>query len=167
RQAAKADTWSVFDDPGLQSQFVHPDGDEGHVRATLAVEGITCAACAWLIEHRLNALEGVVSSAVNLTHHRLRVSWDPNVVKLSQLFAELAAIGYDAQPYEPDQAQTRLQHEERMNVRRLIVAAVGMMQVMMFSIPIYVSGPGELSEDFFALFHWLSFALATPVVFFS
>ncbi|AQU81183.1 MULTISPECIES: heavy metal translocating P-type ATPase [unclassified Halomonas] len=167
RQAAKAETWSVFDDPGLQAQFVHADGDEGFVRATLAVEGITCAACAWLIEHRLNALEGVVSSAVNLTHHRLRVSWDPKIVQLSQLFAELAAIGYDAQPYEPDQAQARLQHEERMNVRRLIVAAVGMMQVMMFSIPIYVAGPGEISPDFYALFHWLSFALATPVVLFS
>ncbi|GEN28639.1 cation-transporting P-type ATPase [Halovibrio variabilis] len=167
RQAAKADTWSVFDDPGLQEQFVHPDGDEGNVKTTLAIEGITCAACAWLIEHRLNALEGVTSSAVNLTHHRLRVSWDPQQLKLSQLLAELAAIGYDAQPYEPDQAQARMQHEERMTVRRLIIAAVGMMQVMMFSIPIYVSGPGEISDDFYALFHWLSFALATPVVFFS
>lgn len=167
RQAAQADTWSVFDDPGLQAQFVHSDGDEGNVKATLAIEGITCAACAWLIEHRLNALPGITSSAVNLTHHRLRVSWNPQQLKLSQLLAELAAIGYDAQPYEPDQAQARLQHEERMNVRRLIIAAVGMMQVMMFSIPIYVAGPGEISEDFYALFHWLSFALATPVVFFS
>lgn len=167
RQAAKADTWSVFDDPGLQAQFVHPDGDEGNVKATLAIEGITCAACAWLIEHRLNAQEGITSSAVNLTHHRLRVSWNPQQLKLSQLLAELAAIGYDAQPYEPDHAQARLQHEERMNVRRLIIAAVGMMQVMMFSIPIYVAGPGEISDDFYALFHWLSFALATPVVFFS
>ncbi|MGO1394224.1 MAG: heavy metal translocating P-type ATPase [Halomonas sp.] len=167
RQAAKADTWAVFDDPGLQSQFVHPDGDEGNVKATFAIEGITCAACAWLIEHRLNALNGITSSAVNLTHHRLRVSWDPKQLKLSQLLAELAAIGYDAQPYEPDQAQTRMQQEERMNVRRLIIAAVGMMQVMMFSIPIYVSGPGEISDDFYALFHWLSLALATPVVFFS
>lgn len=167
RQAAKADTWSVFDDPGLQAQFVHADGDEGNVYATLSIEGITCAACAWLIEHRLNVLPGVTSSAVNLTHHRLRVSWDPQQLKLSQLLAELAAIGYEAQPYEPDQAQARLQHEERMNVRRLIIAAVGMMQVMMFSIPIYVSGPGEISDDFYALFQWLSFALATPVVFFS
>lgn len=167
RQAARADTWSVFDDAGLQAQFVHPDGDGGNVKATLAIEGITCAACAWLIEHRLNALEGITSSAVNLTHHRLRVSWNPQQLKLSQLLAELSAIGYDAQPYEPDQAQARMQYEERMNVRRLIIAAVGMMQVMMFSIPIYVSGPGEISDDFYALFHWLSFALATPVVFFS
>ncbi|PRY71706.1 heavy metal translocating P-type ATPase [Halomonas ventosae] len=166
-QAARAETWAVFDDPGLQARFVHPEGDDGTVHATLAVDGITCAACAWLIEHRLNALVGIAASAVNLTHHRLRVSWDPARVSLSRILAEMAAIGYPAQPWEPDAAQQRLQHEERMNVRRLIVAAVGMMQVMMFSIPIYVAGPDEISADFLALFHWLSFALATPVVLFS
>ncbi|MDI5919907.1 heavy metal translocating P-type ATPase [Halomonas sp. LR5S13] len=167
RQAARAETWAVFDDPGLQARFVHPEGEDGTVHATLAVDGITCAACAWLIEHRLNALDGITASAVNLTHHRLRVSWAPGRVALSRILAEMAAIGYPAQPWEPDAAQQRLQHEERMNVRRLIVAAVGMMQVMMFSIPIYVAGPDEISADFLALFHWLSFALATPVVLFS
>ncbi|MFC3284638.1 heavy metal translocating P-type ATPase [Litchfieldella rifensis] len=168
RQAVRAETWAVFDDPELQRQFVHADsGDEGARVTTLAVDGITCAACAWLIEHRLNALDGIVSSAINLTHHRLRVAWDPQRLALSRILAELAAIGYVAQPYEPDQAQQRLQHEERMGVRRLIVAAVAMMQVMMFSIPLYVSGSEGLSTDFLALFHWLSFALTTPVVLFS
>ncbi|MDN3523464.1 heavy metal translocating P-type ATPase [Halomonas ramblicola] len=164
---ARTETWAVFDDPGLQRRFVHPEGDAGDVHATLAVDGITCAACAWLIEHRLNALAGVESSAVNLSHHRLRVSWNPERIRLSQLLAELAAIGYPAQPWEPDAAQARLHHQERMNVRRLIVAAVGMAQVMMFSLPIYLAGPGGMSADFHALFHWLSFALATPVVLFS
>ncbi|MCE8037774.1 heavy metal translocating P-type ATPase [Halomonas sp. MCCC 1A11062] len=167
RQAVKAETWAVFDDPGLQRQFVHAEDDGERVYATLAVDGITCAACAWLIEHRLNDLEGVTSSAVNLSHHRVRVAWDPARLKLSRILAEMAAIGYSAQPYEPDAAQQRLQFEERMNIRRLIVAAVGMAQVMMFSIPIYMAAPGEISADFYALFHWLSFALATPVVFFS
>ena len=168
REPAQAETWAVFDDPGLQREFVHAEKDDsGRVYATLAVDGITCAACAWLIEHRLNAVEGVESSAVNLTHHRVRVSWDPTRVRLSQLLAEMATIGYQAQPYEPDEAQARLHHEERMHIRRLIVAAAGMMQVMMFSIPVYIAGPEGISDDFLALFNWLSFALTTPVVFFS
>ncbi len=165
RRTARAETWAVFDDPGLQARFVHAD-DEG-VHATLAVEGITCAACAWLIEHRLNALEGVTDSAVNLTHHRLHVAWDPERIAFSRLLAELAAIGYPAQPYEPDEAQRRLQREERRQVRRLIVAAVGMMQVAMFSIPFYVAGDDGLGADFDALFHWLAFALTTPVVLYA
>ncbi|UYG08451.1 heavy metal translocating P-type ATPase [Halomonas sp. M4R1S46] len=167
RQAARAETWTVFDDPGLQARFVHPEAEGGGVHATLAVDGISCAACAWLIEHRLNALAGVSASAVNLSHHRVRVSWDPARLAFSRILAEMAAIGYQAQPYEPDAAQSRLQREERMNVRRLIVAAVGMMQVMMFSIPLYVAGQDGISADFDALFHWLAFALTTPVVLFS
>ncbi|WP_459868423.1 heavy metal translocating P-type ATPase [Halomonas shantousis] len=167
RQAAKAETWAVFDDPNLQRAFVHAEDDEGLLNATLAVDGITCAACAWLIEHRLNALDGVTSSAVNLSHHRVRVAWDPQRLKFSRILAELSAIGYPAQPYEPDLAQQKLHREERQAVRRLIVAAIGMMQVMMFSIPLYVSAPEDISENFTRLFHWLSFALTTPVVLFS
>ncbi|GEK74608.1 MULTISPECIES: heavy metal translocating P-type ATPase [Halomonas] len=165
RRTAQAETWALFDDPGLQRRFVHAD-DEG-VHATLAVEGITCAACAWLIEHRLNALDGVSASAVDLTHHRVRVAWDPQRIAFSRLLAELAAIGYPAQPYEPDEAQRRLQREERRQVGRLIVAGVGMMQVAMFSIPFYVAGDGGLGADFDTLFHWLAFALTTPVVLYS
>ncbi|MCB8888022.1 heavy metal translocating P-type ATPase [Vreelandella malpeensis] len=162
---ARPQTWAAFDHPDLQAQFVH--AGDGQASATLAVENITCAACAWLIEHRLNALAGITQSAVNLAEHRLRVSWDPTVLSPSRIFAELAAIGYDALPFEPDSAYRRQQREERMTVRRLIVAAVGMMQVVMFSIPLYVAGPGELDAGMNALFHWLSLALTTPVVLFS
>ncbi|MGQ7246006.1 heavy metal translocating P-type ATPase [Halomonas sp. V046] len=163
---AQQDSWRVFDDPGLQARFVKTE-DNGIQRATLAVDGITCAACAWLIEHHLNALDGIVSSAVNLSQHRVQIRWDPTALALSRLLAEMAAIGYPSQPYEPDQAQIRLQQESRMMVRRLIVAAVGMMQVLMFSIPHYVATPGDLSADFERLFAWLALALTTPVVLFS
>nr|WP_298379269.1 heavy metal translocating P-type ATPase [uncultured Halomonas sp.] len=166
RQIQRADTWAVFDDPELQRQFVHPAEDDRR-QITLAVDGITCAACAWLIEHHLNALDGLHSSAVNLSHHRLHLVWDPAQLKLSRILAELAGIGYSSQPYEPDIAQQKLQREERQSIRRLIVAAVAMMQVMMFSIPLYVSGPEDISRDFFLLFHWLSLALTTPVVAYS
>lgn len=175
RQAGRAETWAVFDDRELQRQFVHPApgngngdaADMGRVQATFAVDGITCAACAWLIEHRLNDLDGLASSAVNLSHHRLHLIWDPARLELSQILAELAAIGYPSQPYEPDIAQQKLQRDERQAIRRLIVAGVAMMQVMMFSIPLYVAGPGGISEGFQHLFHWLSLTLATPVVAFS
>ncbi len=156
--------YQVFDDPGLQDRFVRQDGDAK--LATLAVDGITCAACAWLIEHRLNALDGLENCAVNLSQHRLQVRWDSARLSLSRLLAEMDAIGYPSQPYEPDQAQQRLKQQSRQMIRRLIVAAVGMMQVLMFSIPHYVDG-GDLSTEFERLFAWLSLALTTPVVLYS
>ncbi|KXS39808.1 MAG: Cu2+-exporting ATPase [Halomonadaceae bacterium T82-2] len=160
---ARPETWRVFDDPELQADFLHPLDDE-RAAVTLAVEGITCAACAWLIEHRLNALDGVTRSAVNLSNHRLYLEWDRRHLALSRILAELAAIGYPAQPYVPDAAQQHQQREERRAARRLIVAAIAMMQVMMFSIPHYLPGDGGMSPRFQALFHALSLALATLVV---
>ncbi|MBW5799488.1 heavy metal translocating P-type ATPase [Halomonas elongata] len=165
RHDATAEQWSLFDDPGLQARFVHDD-DAG-VHASLSVDGITCAACAWLIEHRLNALEGVTGSAVDLTHHRLRLGWDPQRITLSRLLAELAAIGYPSRPFEPDEAQRRLQRESHQQLRRLIVAALGMMQALMFSLPFYLAGDTGLDADFDRLFHWLALALTTPVVLYA
>ncbi|ALM51574.1 heavy metal translocating P-type ATPase [Halomonas huangheensis] len=161
--------WQLFDDPVLQARFVRTDQgqDNDESIATFAVDGITCAACAWLIEHRLNAIEGVISSAINLSEHRLRLSWRPASVALSRLLAELAAIGYPSQPWSPDEAQQRLKHQSRRMVRRLIIAAVGMMQVLMFSIPHYVAVPGDLSHNFERLFAWLAVALTTSVVLYS
>ncbi|MDT8894950.1 heavy metal translocating P-type ATPase [Halomonas sp. I1] len=161
----RAEQWSLFDDPGLQARFVH--GDDTLVNATLAVDGITCAACAWLIEHRLNALEGVTGSAVDLTHHRLRLEWEPHRIALSRLLAELASIGYPSRPFEPDEAQQRLQRESHRQMRRLIVAALGMMQALMFSLPFYLAGEAGLDGDFGHLFHWLALALTTPVVLYA
>lgn len=162
--------WQLFDDPEVQARIVRParEGENREdVQAIFSIDGITCAACAWLIEHRLNAIDGVTSSAVNLSEHRLRLCWQPDRVALSRLLAELAAIGYPAHPWHPDEAQQQLKRQSRRLVRRLIVAAVGMMQVVMFAIPHYVATPGDLAPHLERLFAWLSVALTTPVVVFS
>lgn len=167
---ARPDThrWQLFDDPEVQARMVRQAGESREdVQATFAIDGITCAACAWLIEHHLNAIDGVTSSAVNLSEHRLRLCWQPGRVALSRLLAELSAIGYPAHPWHPDAAQQQLKRQSRRLVRRLIVAAVGMMQVVMFAIPHYVATPGDLAPHLERLFAWLSVALTTPVVLFS
>lgn len=172
---ARPDTyrWQLFDDPEVQARMVQArivrqaGESREDVQATFAIDGITCAACAWLIEHHLNAIDGVTSSAVNLSEHRLRLCWQPSRVALSRLLAELSAIGYPAHPWHPDEAQQQLKRQSRRLVRRLIVAAIGMMQVVMFAIPHYVATPGDLAPHLERLFAWLSVALTTPVVLFS
>jgi Cu2+-exporting ATPase len=48
----------LYDLPAVQRSFVRESGP--HEReATLLLEGVTCAACVWLIEQRLAALVGV------------------------------------------------------------------------------------------------------------
>lgn len=156
----------IYDRPELQAEFVHHD-EQGLAHIQLAIEGITCAACAWLIEHQLSQETGVHKIAVNLSQHRASLIWDPQQTQLSQVLMCLQRIGYQACPYQADQQQAQLLQQEKMFTRRLIIAGIGMMQVMMFAVGLYAEAFQGIEEDFKNLFRWLSLVMTTPVVLFS
>ena len=82
----------------LESRFAKAiSADE--TRIELAVEGITCGGCAWLIEHALDRLDGVSLSLVNLAEHRVRVHYHPSKINLATLIQTLADTGYRASPW--------------------------------------------------------------------
>ena len=93
-QAVSGDL-SIYDIPDVQRPFVC--GAEGALRqATLLVEGISCGACAWLIERALRRLPGVRDAAVNLAARRVQVDWEDGRIRLSRILETLAALGYSA-----------------------------------------------------------------------
>ena len=157
----------VYDAPELLKEFVHID-EEGNAEATLAIDGITCAACAWLIEHQVNNLEGVKRTAVNLSAQRAVLRWDINTLPFSKLLTEFKTIGYTALPWQPDEQQQKLQKEQKAAIRRLIVAAIGSMQAMMFGIALEAGMlANHMEPEFVLLFQWMSFIVTTPVVLYS
>ena len=82
----------------LESRFAKAiSADESRIE--LAVEGITCGGCAWLIEHALDRLDGVSLSLVNLAEHRVRVHYHPSKINLATLIQTLAEAGYRASPW--------------------------------------------------------------------
>jgi P-type Cu2+ transporter len=58
-------------------------------------------------------------------------------------------------------------HAHRMLLWRWLVAGFCMMQVMMYAVPAYVAGPGDITPDIEALLRWASWVLTLPVVLFS
>ncbi|MBE0506437.1 MAG: cadmium-translocating P-type ATPase [Marinospirillum sp.] len=157
----------VYDAPELLQEFVH-QSEDGMAEATLAIDGITCAACAWLIEHQINHLEGVEHTAVNLSAQRTTLRWDINKLPFSKLLAEFKAIGYSALPWQADEQQKKLQREHKTAIRRLIVAAIGSMQAMMFGIALEAGMlESYMEQEFVLLFQWMSFLVTTPVVLYS
>lgn len=64
-------------------------------KKTIAILGMMCAGCSARVEQRLNTLEGIVKATVNLPARTALVEYDPSVITLQQMQAELAAIGYD------------------------------------------------------------------------
>jgi Cu2+-exporting ATPase len=73
--AQPPDELALFDRDDVQRPFVR-DLEEGR-EITLMVEGISCAACGWLIEKHLQALPGVGEARLNLSSQRLYLRWPP------------------------------------------------------------------------------------------
>jgi P-type Cu2+ transporter len=153
--------WDIYDLPEVQAEFVIPF--EGTSKqANLLLEGISCAACSWLIETHLRKHPAVQSVTVNLSTHRCSVVWDSRE-PLSDIFRSLAAIGYVPRPATDDQQQQLIKKENRIALFRIGVAGFGMMQAMMVAVGMY-TGATDFWLDFL---RWLSMLVATPVVFFS
>lgn len=163
--ADETDQWRLLDNPQVQKEFVTCIDDHDY-HALLAIDGITCAACIWLLEHHLSKQPGIVKASVNLTTHRASVHWDPQQTSLSLVFAAIAHIGYRAHPYRPDKEEQRLQRETRSALGRLGVAGLGMMQVMMFAAALYAGG-SEMKQQYSEFIRWASFVMATPVALYS
>ncbi len=149
----------------VQESFVVPV--KGGLEAQLLIEGITCAACIWLLENHLALQNGVIEFTVNHSTQRARLVWAPDQARLSDLLVAVHSLGYSARPYQPDEAEKVLQVEKRKAIVRLCVAGLGTMQSMMLAFPLYFELINDLSEEFIQLFRWFSLLVATPVVLYS
>ncbi|WP_097461152.1 heavy metal translocating P-type ATPase [Mangrovitalea sediminis] len=156
----------LYDHHRLQQSFVHcrPDGLPS---AQLLIEGITCAACIWLIEKHLGKQPGVVSINVNHTTQRATLVWDPQQTTLSNLLIAIAELGYRARPFEPNTLEESLRAEQKRAIIRLCVAGMGALQGMMLAVPLYFGVIHDVTPQFQVFFRWLSLLVATPVVFYS
>lgn len=153
---------ALYDLDDVQAEFVSSQGLQREIH--LLVEGIHCAACVWLIERALNRLPGVIEARVNLSGKRLKLRWEDDKVRLSELLLQLAQIGYAGVPYDPAVAEGRFKRQHRALLFRMAFAGFGMMNLLWISIALY---GGAAQGEFRSLFHWVGLALATPVVFYS
>jgi P-type Cu+ transporter len=119
----------------------------------LAIGGMTCASCAHRVERKLNKMTGVTAS-VNYATERATVTF-PAGVSVADLVATVEATGYTAtvpqptvpQPEEPDTA---------LGWRRRLVVAV------VLAVPVIVLSMVPAAQ--FDGWQWVSLVLATPVV---
>ncbi|MGF1613653.1 MAG: heavy metal translocating P-type ATPase [Gammaproteobacteria bacterium] len=161
----------LFDQPQVQRQFVtdaaDPVSGQALREASLILEGITCAACVWLNEQHVLTLPGVVEFSVNYSTHRARVHWDPDRLVLSDILQAIRAIGYRAHPFDPGTSDRTLRRERQAALRRLAVAGLAMMQVMMLAVALWLGAGDETHGDLFQFMRWVAALLTTPVVLYS
>lgn len=158
-----------YDLAEVQQDFVTDSATGSHkVREIqLTVEGLTCAACAWLIERHLGNLAGLHYINVNTTTHRARIKWDPDRLSLSDILKGFAKIGYRAYPFQSHQQEALYAKEVRSYMFRLALAGLGSMQVMMCAVALYMDLFISVEEEFMVYFKWISLLLSTPIMIYS
>jgi len=157
--------FDVYNHDDIKKQFVY--FEDGGSTAELSVVGLRCSACAWLIESRLSAINGVKACQVNLTQQRMRVNWQESVCDIGQVLSAIHAIGYEAHPYRQDTHEAMMRRQNKKMLIRLGIAALGAMQAMMFSVGMYFgefSGMLVQHRDFLRM---VAFLVTLPVIFFA
>ena len=65
------------------------------MKQTIPVIGMACSACSANIEKKLNTLKGVNSASVSLPGRSALIDFNPQVISLEKMKAEINALGYD------------------------------------------------------------------------
>ncbi|MDO6427783.1 heavy metal translocating P-type ATPase [Thalassotalea sp. 1_MG-2023] len=153
---------TLLDEESLQSEFIYQDGQ--CKEAILTVEGINCAACAWLIEMQINQLSGVVNINVNATTQRATIRWHHSDIKLSEILIAIEKIGYQALPFKASDAEQANQIQSKAFIKRLGISGILMMQVMMIAVGLYFGAFSDMAEHFVVYLRYASLVLTVPIV---
>ncbi|TRX56961.1 heavy metal translocating P-type ATPase [Thalassomonas sp. M1454] len=154
-----------IDDENLQNEFTF---DVDNCKETiLSIDGMSCAACAWLIEKQLSQQSSIVEIKVNATTQRATVKWDNTSIKLSEILNKIGKIGYQAMPFKANLAEQSNIKQKKAFIRRLGVSGILTMQVMMIAFGLYFGAFSDLASHNLTYLRGTSFVLTLPIVTFG
>ena len=152
----------ILDDVNLQNEFAYYH--DGFKETILTIDGISCSACAWLIEMQISKLEGVNKINVNATTQRATVQWQESQVKLSDILSLIDKIGYHGLPFKASTAEKNNNKQAKNFIKRLGISGILMMQVMMIAFGLYFGAFSDMTEHNVMYLRWASFFLTLPIV---
>jgi len=130
----------------------------------LQVSGMWCSSCAWLIEHSLASLPGLISAEAFFASDTVKVKYCPQYLPPNRIVERIAQLGYKAQEYT---GETEAKEAERRDLlARFGVAAFFWANIMAFSLVVYASYFEQITGSARRNIPFLLMALATPVVFY-
>jgi Cu2+-exporting ATPase len=141
--------------------------DDGTRSISLAVEGIQCGACIWLIEQVLARDPRILRARVNMTTRRIRIVWRGNAGFAQDFVNTVERLGYRLMPFDASRLSAATNEAGRRLIRALAVAGFAAGNVMLLSIGIWAGlaqGMGAATRD---LLHWVSALLALPAIAYS
>ena len=161
----EATDWGHYDQDSLLNRYVHKEGDLSE--ATIDIGGMYCSACVWLLDNALKQVDGIDSMAVNPATRRAVIRWESDGLPFSELLAAIARVGFKPAPISATEASPGKDEDYRLALKRLIVAAVAGMQVMMFAVALYAGDFFGIEGGMEKFLRTISLLVTLPIVFYS
>ena len=159
---ASAQRYAAFDDPAFLDAHVRRSGD-GVCQVDLLVRNAHCAACLWLLERLPRLAPGVLEARLSLHRKVVRVVWQPQQTKLSEIAGALHRMGYPPRPTTEASETAAHAHrvEDRKQLIALALAGACAGNAMLLALAVYSAerGEGAMDASVAALLRWLSAAV--------
>lgn len=155
-----------FDLESFKERYIKTTED-GFSRVDLVIEGIHCAACVWLNEKILHQTEGVLEVSINFSNNKAKLVWDEETVKLSTLIEKIRLVGYNAYPYDFNEASQQSIDAKRDYITRVGVAIFGTMNIMMIDVAKYAGYFSGMDAEVLHMIHMVEFLFSSMVLFYS
>lgn len=136
---------------GLLAAEAERAGGSDVVELRLAVQGLSCVGCVWLIERLVARHAGALRVNVDVVHGEARLTWQRGAFDAVALARDLQSFGYLlGPPHQEGQKKESSGLERRMGV-----CGAFAMNAMAFSLPAYFGMPRD-----FAFAHWFDLIAA-------
>lgn len=130
-------------------------------KITLNIIGMHCASCSANVEKTVSKLKGVESANVNIATNKGTFSYDPDIVKLSDIKKAIESLSFKAEEIQDTQDSNEIQnaHDKEIKIllNKFIISAI-------FTVPLLYIAMGHMlgfpiPEIIMPMMHPLNYAL--------
>ncbi len=149
------ETFDSFDTPSFAGVYItqNPDGSNS---VDWVLEGVTCAACVWLVERLPRVLDGVIDSRLSLREATVRITWDPKRIAASRIARTLDHFGYTPHAAKGQSRKGIFKRDERKRLVHLGVAGAIMGNTMLLGFALYAGLSSGMEAQFRTFFRLAS-----------
>ena len=149
--ASGPDRYTQFDESEFLGNSSPREQADGTCSVELAVQGLHCAACAWLIENVTASTPGWLSARVRMSDHTIRMVFDPQRTKLSAIAQLMGRMGYQLSPLDRSR-DVHIANESKRLLVQIAIAGFLAANSMWIAVALYA---GEFSGVVFEYRYFL------------
>lgn len=158
--------YAFLENEDIQKQLLKFRSEEVSV-IKFFLPGIHCSSCIYLLEHLPKLEKAILRSEVNFVKREVVVTFDHNQKSLKDLAVLLSQLGYPPGISLESLDKTKREVQKSNIGTKIAVAGFCFGNAMLMSMPEYLDQNFLLTDDFKAVFKWINFILAFPVLLYA